>query len=119
MKRVKKIRHIEDCLDSSVVKELELHEPIDEPLMRAMARDASLDYHPEFPRPYYRITRTSFWVIQGVVGNTTCRVTFSPSRPPGAERELLWILEGAGSALAYGRGDPSSTDQKTNNHQKQ
>lgn len=91
-------------MDTSVVKEFELFEPIDEALMQEMAKGATLDYHPEFPRPYYRITRKSFYVIQGVVGNVTCRVTFLPSRPCGAERELLWILEGAGPALTHGRG---------------
>lgn len=111
MTRVKKIRHVEDCLDSSVVKEFEMNDAIGEPLMREMARDAVLDYHPEFPRPYYRITRTSVYVIQGVVGNKTCRVTFLPSRPPGAERELYWILEGAGGALEIGDNDEATTSR--------
>lgn len=93
MTRITAVRHLEDCLDNSVVKEVELTAPVDQALMYVMARAAALDYHPEFPRPYYRITRQSQYVIQGVLGNRTFRVTLSPSRPPNAERELLQLIE--------------------------
>jgi hypothetical protein len=87
---------LETCLDSSVVKEIEIDHPLDEPLMRHIAADARLLYYPHFPRPYFRIERARAYVIQGVFGNRKLRVTFSPSAGPEVEPELIRLIAEAG-----------------------
>jgi hypothetical protein len=93
MVKVEEIRLVETCLDSSVIKEIDVSEPLDEPLMRAMAHDARLRFYPHFPRPYFRIERARAYVIQGILGNRTFRVTFSPAADQGTERELQRLIE--------------------------
>lgn len=84
---------LENCLDRSVVKELCLSEPIGEEVMRRMARFGKLQYFPNFPRPYFRIDRSRTYVAQGVFGNTSLRVTFSPLADADAEQELCLLIE--------------------------
>lgn len=85
---------VENCLDSSKVKEFEIDEPLDEELMNRLAGDAQLKFYPHFPRPYFRIERQRYYVIQGVLGNRVFRVTLSPSAPEGVESELRQKVEG-------------------------
>jgi hypothetical protein len=84
---------LENCLDQSVVKEMQLSEPVGEAVMRRMARHGRLQYFPDFPRPYFRIDRSRTYVVQGVFGNTSVRVTFSPLADADAEEELRILIE--------------------------
>jgi hypothetical protein len=84
---------LENCLDRSVVKEIQLSEPIGEVVMRRMARRGKLQYFPNFPRPYFRIDHSRTYVAQGVFGNTSVRVTFSPLADADAEKELYTLIE--------------------------
>jgi hypothetical protein len=93
MCKVVEIRHVEDCFDGDFIKEFELDTAVDEPTMRRMALDARLQYYPDFPRPYYRIDKNGFYTIQGVIGNTTFRVTFSRSAPEDTADALKYQIE--------------------------
>jgi hypothetical protein len=84
---------LENCLDHSVVKQLTVSEPLDEAIMNRMARRGKLQYFPNFPRPYFRIDRNQAYVVQGVFGNTTMRVTFSPRADAETENELKALIE--------------------------
>lgn len=93
MCKVIDIRHVEDCFDGDYIKEFELDRPLDEPMMRQMAGDARLQYYADFPRPYFRILRRGAWTIQGVIGKTTFRTTFSRSAGTGVENVLKSLIE--------------------------
>jgi hypothetical protein len=95
---IRKIVKIDDCLDSTDVREVELVIPLDENLMRKMADDATLKYYPHFPRPYFRIENRRQFVAQGVIGNRTFRVTFLPNRDKDAMERLWEILGGKPTA---------------------
>ena len=95
MTRVLAVTLLENCLDNSTVKELALDAPLDETIMRAAAKDAKLNYYPHFPKPYFRIDRAHCYVIQGVLGNRTLRVTFSPSATEETETALCHAIETA------------------------
>lgn len=77
------------------MRELELSEPVDEPLMRSLAEGGRLQYFPSFPRPLFRIDRPLAFTAQGIVGSPTLRVTFSPSAGPDVREALLCALGGA------------------------
>jgi hypothetical protein len=93
MARVVAMILIESCLDSSTVKEIELDQDLGEELMRRMATEARLQYYPHFPRPYFRIERERCYVIQGVLGNRSFRVTFSPAADEAVEQGLKELIE--------------------------
>jgi hypothetical protein len=93
MTRVVEIRELEDCLEDSKTFEVELEGPIDERLMRRLAEGGRLDFHPEFPRPYFRISRAEAWIVQGVLGNRSMRATGSPRCPCDPAEHLKRCLE--------------------------
>ncbi|GEM_PF-505123 len=90
---IKSISTVEDCLDSTAVREVELVIPLNKELMRRMAKQAKLKYYPHFPRPYFRIEKSQQFVAQGVIGNRTFRVTFLPHRDKDAMEQLWKCLE--------------------------
>ena len=94
MKELARVEFVEDCLDSTSVRQAHLYRPIEETTMYALARDAKLQYFPHFPRPYFRIERRRQWVIQGVIGNDSFRVTFLPNRDADAMSQLWDRLGG-------------------------
>ena len=61
--------------------------------LRRMARQGKLQYFPDFPRPYCRIDLSRTYVVQGVFGNTSMRVTFSPLAEADAEEQLRILIE--------------------------
>jgi hypothetical protein len=91
--RLAGLRQLEDCFDQSLAYELELAEALDEPGMRCLARGDSLDFHPDFPRPYFRIERRRAWVLQGVLGNRTIRVTLLSDQHERRIAELRSLFE--------------------------
>lgn len=93
MVRVVGSQVLENCLDRSVVKEIHLSAPVDETVMRRMARCGKLQYFPDFPRPYFRIDHSRTCVVQGVFGNTSVRVTFSPLAGADADEKLRILIE--------------------------
>ncbi len=84
---------LENCLDSSVVRELQLSEPVGEVVMRRVARQGRLQFFPDFPRPYFRLDRSRAYVVQGVFGETSLRVTFSPLADADAGEQLRILIE--------------------------
>ncbi|MEO1172246.1 MAG: hypothetical protein AAFX94_09355 [Myxococcota bacterium] len=92
---IEAIEFVEDCLDSTKVRQAHLAVPLDENTMRKLAEDSKLQYFPHFPRPYFRIERRRRWVIQGVIGNRSFRVTFLPGCDRDGMAELWNILGGA------------------------
>ena len=89
MPTVESVTLLENCLDSSQVKEVTLDGPINERLMHALVEDGKLSYYSHFPRPYFRIELAGQYVIQGIINNTSLRVTFSPQATVDTEAHLL------------------------------
>lgn len=84
---------LENCLDHSVVKEIRLSDTVGEEVMQRMSRLGKLQFFPHFARPYFRIDRGKYYVIQGVFGDTSVRVTFSPLADSGTEDQLRSLIE--------------------------
>ena len=87
------IRHVEDCFDGDFIKEYAIDTPLDTSIMGRLAQKAVLKYYPDFPRPYFRIDKHDAYTIQGVIGKTTFRVTFSRSAPANIEIILKTHIE--------------------------
>jgi hypothetical protein len=93
MCRVTGTRAVEDCFDGTRVREFALDAVLDEAVMRRLAEGGELAYYPEFPRPYFRIRRRGAFVIQGVIGKTTFRVTFDRSASKEGETFITSQVE--------------------------
>jgi len=88
MCKVIDVRHKEDCFDGGFVKEFELDVPLDEAVMYRLAEAADLQYFPDFPRPYFCIREVEIGTLQGVLGNSAFRVTFTHS---GRAKGVDWV----------------------------
>lgn len=95
MTRVVAIREVEDCFEESQTRIFEVEPEIDEALMRRMAEGGRLQYFPTFPRPYFRIDRDQAWIIQGVVGSSSFRVTCSAAAEDPEQALRRRIEQGA------------------------
>lgn len=91
--KVLAIKELDDCLDDTKTFEVELDETIDEALMRRLADGGKLDYFPNFPRPYFRITKKEAWIVQGVLGNRSMRATGSTRCPIDPALHLKVCIE--------------------------
>lgn len=91
---VTEVRELETCLDSSRMCELILDVPADTALVDRLRMVTQLQYFPHFPRPLFRADRPRAYVVQGVIGSTTLRVTFSPQADDAVEESLKSCIEG-------------------------
>jgi hypothetical protein len=83
------INHLETCLDSSAVVQFALSAPLDEASMRRLGEHGKLTYYPDFPKPYFCVRRTGWYVLQGIVGECWLRVTYLPHAPNEAQSFLI------------------------------
>jgi len=99
---VTRIEFADGCVTSAKAAQLHLDSPLEETDMRALATDASLQYRPDFPRPYFRIHRSREYVLQGVLGSTTLRVTLLPLSNDQTLSHITELLTSGG----LGDGEP-------------
>lgn len=97
MSRLVAVHDVEDCFDDSFIKEIEVEPAVDESLMGRLAQGGQLEYHPDFPRPYFQIRKPNAYFVQGVIGSRTFRVTFSREHLERAHEELRQLIEERGS----------------------
>jgi len=93
MVRITGVRELDNCLDGAPVKEYELDTKLTRGLMNVLAADSKLQFFPHFPKPYFRVDRRDAWVIQGIIGSRTLRITFSPNHAQQAEEFLRCLIE--------------------------
>lgn len=75
--KVMAIKDVEDCFDGSFIKEIHLESTTTEKFIRELGKDFSLEYFPEFPRPFFRIIDDQQFQIKGVLNSLTLRVIFN------------------------------------------
>lgn len=68
------LKHIEDCLDGSTVKEVILDQIITSEFIHALGKEGTLQYFPHFARPFFKVRIDGKLNIKGVEGNTTLRI---------------------------------------------
>jgi hypothetical protein len=71
---VVEIRHMEDCFDGSLIKEILLAENIFKEQIYALGEGGHIQYFPDFPRPFYKIRISGLYDLKGIEGNSTMRV---------------------------------------------
>ncbi len=71
-----KIKVLEDCLGGGMAYEYLLTGGVPEELMRTMAVEGRLDYHPEFLLPFYKIITPEGLQIKGILGDRGLEVVY-------------------------------------------
>lgn len=72
--KVTATRIIETCLDGTMNIEKTLDRATDNRFIHHLGMLGTLEYFPQFARPFFRITRPGIFVIKGVEGELTFEV---------------------------------------------
>ena len=72
--KVLDIKHVEDCFDGSLIKEVLLSESVVKDQIFSIGKGGYVQYFPDFPRPFYKIRIDGLFDIKGIEGNRTMRV---------------------------------------------
>lgn len=67
-------KHVEDCLDGSVIQEILLSKEISAEFIQALGKEGQLQYFPHFARPFFKLRIDGKLNLKGIEGNTSLRV---------------------------------------------
>lgn len=90
--RVTEVKHVEDCLDGTAIKELALDEPADRGLADRLSALGELDYYEDFPKPFFRVTSDAVQ-IKGVAGTYRVRLWLSSSADASVVAAVVRLVE--------------------------
>jgi hypothetical protein len=68
------VKHVEDCFDGSLIKELLLDTEISKELIFALGEGGDVQYFGHFARPFFKIHVKGLYDLKGIEGNRTMRV---------------------------------------------
>ena len=72
--KVIEIRHIEDCFDGSLIKELLFSEKISRNFIYALNKKGDIQYFAHFSRPFFKIRVNNIYDIKGIEGSNSVRI---------------------------------------------
>lgn len=72
--KVVEVKHVEDCFDGSLIKELLLAEEITKTHIFSLGKAGSAQYFPHFARPFFKIRVPDRFDLKGIEGNKTMRI---------------------------------------------
>ena len=68
------VRHVEDCFDGSLIKELLLSSEVSKELIFALGKNGDVQYFAHFARPFFKIRVSGIYDVKGIKGNKTMRI---------------------------------------------
>lgn len=71
---VAEVKHVEDCFDGSLVKELLLTDEISKEQIFAIGQDGDMQYFAHFEKPFFKIRVRGLFDLKGIEGNKSVRV---------------------------------------------
>lgn len=71
---VVEVKHVEDCFDGSLIKELLLSHEISSELIFALGKKRDVQYFAHFARPFFKIRVPGVFDLKGIEGNRTMRI---------------------------------------------
>ena len=90
--KVNEVREVENCFDGTFIRELVLSDPSEESFIMRLGEGNELEYHPEFPRPYFKIDNYGVWSIKGVLGDNIFRVIFARNASISDQDQLVQLI---------------------------
>jgi hypothetical protein len=86
------LRHLEDCLDGSVLFEAELDRPFTGADITALRSFGDIEYYSDFPRPFFRFSLPGRFELKGVEGETRIKVLFARGSEEKDRADFLTFL---------------------------
>lgn len=70
------VQKVEECLDGVLIIDFLLDMKVREGFIQYLGNLGRLEYFHQFPRPFYRITRSRHFILKGVEGNDTLQIFY-------------------------------------------
>ena len=68
------VKHVEDCFDGSLIKEILLDTDISKELIFRLGEGGKVRYYDNFARPFFKVSVEELYDLKGIEGNRTMRV---------------------------------------------
>jgi len=101
--RIIGVKQLEDCFNGSSLYEIVFDESWNRASIKALSACGTLEYFPDFPRPFFRLLIQGGAQLKGVEGESICK-----SIVKAEQLELL--SENLASALKASREQPQKGD---------
>ncbi|MBN1593415.1 MAG: hypothetical protein JW941_09255 [Candidatus Coatesbacteria bacterium] len=72
--KVIEVRHVEDCFDGSLIKELLFEAAITKEMIFALGKNEKVQYFADFARPFFKIRVDGLFDLKGIEGNRSMRI---------------------------------------------
>ena len=72
--RILKVAKVEDCFDGSAVYRYEFESAWTRKAILRLREFGEVQYFPDFPKPYFRVHQPEGVILQGLEGDSCCRV---------------------------------------------
>ncbi len=92
--KILQITDVPDCFNTSLTKEILFDQPVTKDYIQYLGQHGQLDYYAEFPRPFYKLQKSGYYILQGVEGTDTARVILDRTRVQEALQNLTEMLIG-------------------------
>lgn len=91
------VSKLEDCIDGSTTYGYHFDGAWTREDVQHLRVMGTVEYYPEFPRPFFRVNGSGGLRIAGVMGDTFCEVTFPRFRKEAKQQEFerLFVRETA------------------------
>ena len=83
---------VEDCFDGSAVFDYVLSDCWTESRIRRLEQMGKLEYFADFPRPLFRLRSNEGLFLNGLVGETTCRVILPERNRDSVKHKLESVI---------------------------
>lgn len=95
---VVRVKAVEDCFEGSFIKEFALDGKISKDFIMKLGEGCSLEYFPDFPRPFFRIEKKHQFQIKGVENSNTMQIIFYRTCTSECVQDLINLIHKAGSS---------------------
>jgi hypothetical protein len=94
--KITRIVPAEGCVPSVKAYDIFCEPALSEDQASRLAGNDRLELHEGFARPYFKISRSRTWVLQGVIGSHRLRATLLPEAGPAGLETLRHLVEEEG-----------------------
>ena len=87
------IKKVDDCFDGSVIFQYAFDREINERLMEKVGKKGTIQYYPEFLRPFFKIVTADGLQVKGTIGNTKFEVIYPNTDKQGKKINFETLLK--------------------------
>jgi hypothetical protein len=101
--KVTSIVTVDDCVDTSITREVRFDSPLTAEAIRSLSRFGDLRYHRSFTRPFFHLVVDDRVHIKGIEGNSHCLLILDRDDVDGSLDRVRHMFESVGDGTASAR----------------